>query len=200
MACSRAMPSTIGEYPAQSAPPLSESGHRAIPAATYAHALPGTPLGRDDLAEGRLVFQRALRARPPADCWLRHRQAGDGPAEVRAGVRQLVTQRGDSRGPIERKPAVVSSHLGVSTRGLTRGFVPSWTRYLKRFLRRSRARTLRRCRFSILCPLRDVSAATCIRRGTPGSVRLLADGLQITACNETWEPRPGARSAGEAGC
>src|SRR5436190_7859502 len=56
MACSRAMPSTIGEYPAQSAPPPSESGHRAIPAATYAHALPGTPLGRDDLAEGRLYF------------------------------------------------------------------------------------------------------------------------------------------------
>src|SRR5713101_10169532 len=108
MACSRALPSIIGECPAQSAPPPSESGHRAIPAATYAHALPGTPLGRDDLAEGRLYFSGLFVLHQPPIAGFATVRPEHGLAEVRAGVRQLVTQRGDSRRPIERKPAVVS--------------------------------------------------------------------------------------------
>ena len=86
------MPSTIGEYPAQSAPPLSESGHRAIPAATYAHALPGTPLGRDDLAEGRLYFSGLFVLHQPPIAGFATVRSEHGPAEVRAGVRQLVTR------------------------------------------------------------------------------------------------------------
>src|SRR6266480_6675387 len=114
----RAMPSTIGEYPAQSAPPLSESGHRAIPAATYAHALPGTPLGRDDLAEGRLYFSGLVVLDHPPIAGFATVRPEHGPAEVRAGVRQLVTRVVTAVCPVERKPAVVSRPLlGCSRRG-----------------------------------------------------------------------------------
>jgi hypothetical protein len=73
------------------------------------------PRGRDDLAEGRLYFSGLFVLDHPPIAGFATVRPEHGPAEVRAGVRQLVTQRGDSRGPIERKPAVVSSHLGVST-------------------------------------------------------------------------------------
>ena len=89
--------------------------NRAIPAATYVHAPPGTSLGRDDLAEGRLYFSGLFVLHHPLIAGLATVRSEHGAGRSPPGVRRLVTQRGDSRRPVARKPAVRCGERSVAT-------------------------------------------------------------------------------------
>src|SRR6266567_8016155 len=95
----------------QSALPPSESGHRVIPAATYAHALLVRPWDVMILLRGGSISAGSFVLHQPPIAGHATVGRSTGLAEVRAGVRQLVTQRGDSRRPVVRKPTVVSRPL-----------------------------------------------------------------------------------------
>ena len=82
--------------------------HRAIPAATYVHAPPGTSLGRDDLAEGRLYFSGLFVLHHPLIAGLATVRSEHGAGRSPPGVRRLVTQRGDSRRLVACKPACMA--------------------------------------------------------------------------------------------
>src|SRR5258708_39818058 len=78
------------------------------------HAAPGASRERDDLAEWPPLFSGLFVLRHPLMLASPPSGRSTGLAEVRAGVRQLVTQRGDSRRPIARKPAQCAAVLGIS--------------------------------------------------------------------------------------